>query len=361
MNKDAGRGGPLIVTVRLQDGEELPLIVDTGTSGTFLDESLAPKLGKPIGQETVQHWGKYTKKELYAAPELYLAGVRLMTGGSVMTLNSKQFPRDAGQPVMGVLGLDVLEHYCIQFDFAAGKVRILDDKEADKQTWGTAFPIIALNTKDDRPAVSQNLFGAQGPHSLIDSGYMSDGWLMPIYYQQWTNHAVRLPNGKVHSPLGRFGEHTYQDVSLDENNVESDGIGLRFLARHLVTLDFPGHTMYLKRTSDSPLVPRNVEAAAKSAGNSVVNLMVNLNKNSRMPGWSKNDRGNVTGIDFHYTGEFINSITVKSNKNGESSIYHYAFTRASKSSPWKLQKAWRTDQNGEMLEEYPVPQEPQPR
>ena len=35
--------------------------------------------------------------------------------------------------------------------------------------------------------------------------------------------------------------------------MESDGIGLRFLARHLVTLDFPKHTMYLQRQSIGPL------------------------------------------------------------------------------------------------------------
>jgi hypothetical protein len=42
-------------------------------------------------------------------------------------------------------------------------------------------------------------------------------------------------------------------------------------------------------------------------------------------------------------------------KKGDSSIYHYEFTRASKTSPWKLQKAWRADQNDHTVEEYPVP------
>ena len=35
-------------------------------------------------------------------------------------------------------------------------------------------------------------------------------------------------------------------------NVQSDGIGIDFLARHLVTLDFPNHTLYLKRQSIGP-------------------------------------------------------------------------------------------------------------
>jgi hypothetical protein len=253
MNEDAGRGGPLIVTVRLQNGKELPMLVDSGTSGTFLDKSLEPELGKTIGQVTLQSWGKHFKKSLYAAPTLYLGNVRLMTGSNITTLDFKQISL-AGEHVMGVLGYDTLEHYCIQFDFAAGKVRFFNDEKADKQKWGTAFQIVALNSKDSRPALAENLLGVQGPHSLIDSGYfVSVGWLMPKFYRQWTNQAVPLSNGEAHSPDGCLGGYIYQDVSLDENNVESDGIGLRFLARHMVTMDFPKHTLYLNRTRDWPL------------------------------------------------------------------------------------------------------------
>ena len=76
LNQDAGRGGSLIVTLRLESGEELPFIVDTGTSGTFLDKSLEPKLGKPLGTAVFQSWGVKKTNDVYAAPRLYLGGVR---------------------------------------------------------------------------------------------------------------------------------------------------------------------------------------------------------------------------------------------------------------------------------------------
>ena len=41
INQDAGRGGFLMVTVQLENGQELPMILDTGGGGTVLDESLA--------------------------------------------------------------------------------------------------------------------------------------------------------------------------------------------------------------------------------------------------------------------------------------------------------------------------------
>jgi NPCBM/NEW2 domain-containing protein len=98
-----------------------------------------------------------------------------------------------------------------------------------------------------------NLFGSQGPHSLIDSGFLSDGWLMPQYFQQWTNHAVLPARGEARWPNGLFGGEKYPFVSLPRIDVESDGLGLRFLARHLVTLDFPKQIMYLQRQSIGPL------------------------------------------------------------------------------------------------------------
>jgi hypothetical protein len=254
MNEFAGRGGWLIVTLRLESGEELPCVLDTGTSDTMIDKSLQPKLGKSLGTATFQSWGVKETNSMYAAPKLYLGGARLMmTGTDIFTYDCKPMSVATGRPIMGILGMDVLEHYCLQMDFAAGKLRFLDDERADKKMWGRAFPIVALNSRDPRPAVRENLLGAQGPHSLIDSGCDDDGWLMPKFFQQWTNRAVSPAKGEARSPVGMFGGQKYPYVSLRSQNVESDGIGIHFLARHLVTLDFPKRTMYLQRQSMGPL------------------------------------------------------------------------------------------------------------
>ena len=42
INHGAGRGGLLIVPVRIEGGDEVPFVLDTGSSGTLVDESLEP-------------------------------------------------------------------------------------------------------------------------------------------------------------------------------------------------------------------------------------------------------------------------------------------------------------------------------
>jgi hypothetical protein len=297
MNKMAGRGDFLIVTLRLQNGDELPLMLDTGTSGTLIDKSLAPRLGKPVGTVTYQSWGVVSRFKLYAPPRLYLGGEPLILTNPIAVYDAKRDFSDENQPVMGILGMDALIHYCVQMDFTAGKVRFLDDIRADKRQWGEAFPIVPLNSRDGRPAIAYNLLGLRGPHSLIDSGCLSDGWLMPQYFQQWTNQADPPPLGEARSPDGFLDGEKYPLVNLQMNNVESDGIGLRFLARHLVTLDFPNHTLYLKRQSFAPLSDPTRKSTRMKALEPLINAIVMEDTNAARLALGQIERGPATAFE----------------------------------------------------------------
>jgi len=266
INPDAGRGGLLIVTLTLESGEQLPFVVDTGTSGTMIDISLASKLGKPIGTARYQSWGVIKTNNYYTAPKLFLGGAPLlMTGPAISTYDFKMEFADVNSTVMGLLGMDVLEHYCIQLDFTAANMRFLPAEPGDKKDWGQAFPIVALNANDPRPAVAENLLGLHGPHSLIDIGCNFDGWLMTNNFQRWTNHSVPPAAGEAREPYANFAGARYPQVFVQPKNVESDGIGLHFFARHLVTLDFPHHTLYLARKTVGPLPSPGSKATALPA------------------------------------------------------------------------------------------------
>jgi hypothetical protein len=74
-----------------------------------------------------------------------------------------------------------------------------------------------------------------------------------------------------------------------------------------------------------------------------------LKEKGQLPGWSENDKGTI------YLEPYPNFEAFDGRKNGDSSTYHYDVDRASKDSPWKLQRAWQTDTNEHLVKEYPVP------
>ncbi len=364
MNQDAGRGGLLIVVVRLADGEKLPLVVDTGAPLTALDKSLEPKLGKRLDTVTLLNFGATQDAGVYAAPKLYLGNVPLQMAGTNIVTFDRQKLADRGWPwFRGFLGMDVLQNYCLQLDFAAGEMRFLDDEHADKKSWGKPFPLTDIG--DGCFSINENLVGVKGLGSVIDSGCDNSGWLQPALFRQWTNQESSS-DGKIYSPDGTLGGEIYHELDLrrldakslagDNGHLRFNGIGLRALAENLVTLDFPRRTMYLKHTSDWPLPDKDMEAVIKSSAKSSLKSLEQLLKKGQLPGASKGDHGKTTEFHFkHNASPYLDTATWDVLKNGDPSIYHYAFARAAKNSPWKLQKAWRTDQDDRTIEEYPVP------
>ncbi len=236
INHGAGRGGLLIVPVRLEDGEELPFVLDTGSTGTLMDKSLEPKLGKRLGTTTMHSWGTSRELPVFAAPRLYLGGVLLNIGDRVVSDDCQRMPSDSGSPVMGMLSIDCLRHYCIQLDFAAGRIRFLEPEHVNAVQLGKGFPITWVGS---RPFVHHDgLVEGMGTNSLIDTGYPTDGVI------------AELGPGTSYFEKRVWGGQTYTNLLLGTGG---NVLGLRFLARHLVTLDFENGTMYLRQQSVGPL------------------------------------------------------------------------------------------------------------
>jgi hypothetical protein len=246
--KDAGRGKWLVVMLRLDD-EELPFVLDTGSADTFLDKSLESKLGKRRGTTIFPHWGVKHEAGAFAKPELYLEHTPLkQTGRFVFTADWLPKAR-SGPPIMGVLGMDCLKHYCIQLDFEAGKMRLLDPDGESATGPGKAFP---LRFERGRPYIHHpGLLGGPSTSLLIDSGFDGDGGLgSEAFRQVLEQRASEADNGVKDLGSGwMFISEVVWDGATYTNLTIGEGgnlIGLRFLARHLVTLNFPKRTMYLK-------------------------------------------------------------------------------------------------------------------
>src|SRR5437867_2361095 len=209
LNKGAGRGDNLFVTLGLETAEELLFLVDTGSPCTVLDKSLEPKLGRRLGTTKVKWPGGKGRGSVYRAPKLYLDRTELLTAPRVVTLDLTPLPLLPGRPVRGILGMDCLRHYCIHLDFESGKMRFLDPDHPGDENPGKAFPLrILLGSVFTR----ENLAGVRGEKSQIDTGCNFDGTLKPKLWQRKlleqttfeTNAAASFPNGV-------WGGETYTD------------------------------------------------------------------------------------------------------------------------------------------------------
>lgn len=366
MNQDAGCGGLLKISIRLGYGGTVPFILDTGNPLTMVDQSFGPKLGNRLGSVTLKNFGFEQEATTYAAPPLYLGNVRLEKSGQygpyIIAYDRNQLESLWKYSASGILGMDVLRNYCIQLDFAARKVRFLDGSQADKSGWGRPIPLGDIG--DGCPAIHENFTGVTGIGTEIDTGCSYDGWLTPKLFEQWTNHPQTSMRGMMISTNGVLGGETYGQLDLlrvsdqaaasDDPKMKCCGVGLRVLSQNLVTLDFPNHTMYLKRTNPDKLEDNATVDAATRAGESALKYLMRLKNENQLPGWSKSDEraGDSTHIYFTLPGMVTFD---RLQKKGDSSLYHYVVNRPSKHEPWHLQKAWRADQNDKLLETYVTP------
>jgi len=362
LNKDAGRGDCLRVKLRLEDGEELLFMLDTGRPNTILDKSLEPKLGKRLG--TSWCWesfeGGLMKVGLYPAPKLYLGDTLLLTSSRVYTHDLQKLAHG----LMGVLGMDCLRHYCVQLDFTRDKMRFLDPDQPGSQDLGKPFPLTILS---GLLIARADYFGMGNVWFCPDTGLVGpDAEMRPGLFRRelrqhptvWTAQ-VTMSGGRQASMAGFssgvFGGQAYSNLIYEKWAgcwPYGDLLGLPFLARNLVTFNFPKRTMYLKQVSVDPIDPGCflIVDAAEFLGS--------LKEKGRLPGLSKGEKaeGSVQTPEKTMPTTYPVSFTFSLQKKGDASSCHYAVVQATRDGDWKLKRAWRTDASGHILKEYPVPE-----
>jgi hypothetical protein len=349
--------------LRIEDGKDLPFLLDTGSAVTTLNKSLEPKLGKRIEVVNVQYgWlGKRTSN-IYLAPKLYLGNTKLMTGKQIWTDDLGQVP-GADTPLMGILGMDCLQHYCLQLNFSSAALSFLDPALLEETNLGQPIP---LTVSRGQFFVNENLLGEKRRRTLIDSAEYDDGALSATAFTLGQrNQKVMLRSfGRDREgifPQGVLAGETYTNLILKDCSLSSNPhmniIGLRFLARHLVTLNFPKRTMYLRRcqpenlgdwTDSDPAYALTMEADA---------FLTKLKAAGQLPGFQRGDRGNVSNWTppENSSETYPMTRTFIAGKDGTSDEFHYVLIKTAQSQPWTLQKAWRTDAAGHIVVIYPVP------
>ena len=263
ISQDIRKMSALTVNLTLDDGTTVKVMVDTGSYETHLDNSLAPYLGKKKRSEKVIFPAMgWIEADFYEFPKLYLNGTLLDKGGQV-AVYPLRLRKSKDAEIRGILGMDCLKHYCLQIDPEAGKLRFLDPHGLDKKNLGRAYD---MNNKTYMGAyfINGNLLGDLDTQAVLDTGWSSDGALQIDNFRRAVRqHRAMLvekgdpmtsnPPSKALMEVGKFRNGNYTNLIVEDTR-NIDIIGLRFLSRHLATLDFPGLTLYLKRIDDTATV-----------------------------------------------------------------------------------------------------------
>ncbi|MGB8368618.1 MAG: hypothetical protein ACLPYZ_14300 [Limisphaerales bacterium] len=369
----------IYLTLRLENGKQLLFIVDTGGTATVLDKSLEPVLGKRLGTRKGNYpfFGKATLN-VYDAPKLYLGNTQLLMDKRIFTDDLSQFQDE--QPIVGIIGMDCLRHYCIQLDFADHKIRFLDPDHSESENLGEKFPL-TYNFSDGIPSIRANFFGKSTARWEIDTGFTVDIAPRPKplrELQEQTSGQLIFSKQKKNSTNGFVYGTFYLCPQIIFNNeactnfIWSDSrgenlIGLRFLSRYLTTLNFPKRMMLLQHSNAESLADK--DSVTNFLGNALaqtlytfapaaINFLTNLKEADQLPGWLKNEPGEIH-ISCQPKGDNLEDYPVSqtfiATKKGDVSQYHYIVVQPSKNSTLKLQRAWRTDAKGRVVEEYHVP------
>ncbi|MDB6040695.1 MAG: hypothetical protein JWM99_4536 [Verrucomicrobiales bacterium] len=334
INKEAGHGGHLMVMLRLESGEELPFEVDTGSPVTFLDRSLENKLGRRLG--TMPVWNVSGDKQtsgIFKSIKLYSGKTPLITADHIQSYDFKQHP-------MGILGMDCLRHYCIQLDFEARAMRFLrpDRIQMPAVDLGKAFP---LTFRDGKAFVRHRNFLGNTTDLLVDLGCNIDGL---------TEKGTNLFDGVYMQSCHWEGEKYLDLIIASPGNTEA--LGLRFLARHMVTLDFPGHALYLKRT-DNVSTDEVGNARGESARMSGLKFLLSRARKAQLPGWPVNDE---EPIYFREKSSLDSQMVSFRFREADSfSLMSYEISRTVEDTAWRLLKAWKVYENGRTNEVLVIP------
>ena len=98
--------------------------------------------------------------------------------------------------------------------------------------------------------------------------------------------------------------------------------------------------MYLKKTATGPLVDNDMH--------SVMKFIADLKGKNELPGWLGDEKNQIYFNYYPYSASDVLDVF----KSGDGTTYHYTVVRNPVDGTWKLQRAWQTNANGQIVKEF---------
>jgi predicted aspartyl protease len=253
--KIAKGGDPIFLPVTF-NGEEHQFLLDTGASHTTFDVSFKHQLGKAKTIVKGITSGGPMKLEVFDAPDANLGPFNLKDSNEVTCVDLTMFGFIEGRRISGFVGMNFLSRHVIQIDCDKGRLLFLKPTIAPNPAWGKGLTIKyhPLGV----PQIAGVILGDTKVDFWVDAGCNASGTLQSKAFdtilstkQLKTSETLfATATGVIRQRETRvstvsIGPFEYENLILHEGYLSA--LGLPFLSRHTVTLDFPNGTVYFKK------------------------------------------------------------------------------------------------------------------
>lgn len=240
----ARQGDLLRIPVEI-GGSEYEFLLDTGAMANVLDKSLAEKLG-PLKRSRRSY--PQGVPPLYQLPVAKLGGTDIAVTGDTALVDLAELRRMSGYDIQGLLGINFLQTFVLELDFDNGSVSFLEAAPQRK-----AKPFHLSRDPHDRRMLLIDILPDRSVPFLVDTGMASPGvgeLTSAVFDELLEANRLTLlgPEAKTLTLAGVVSNRKAQvDVfklaGFEHRNLRVsagtlNGLGLRFLSRYKVTLDF---------------------------------------------------------------------------------------------------------------------------
>ena len=256
-----------IIPVRVNGGEPVPFVFDTGASIHVVDEETARRAGVTGGVERSMSGGGQAPARARFADGLTFAAGGLEWKGQRAAVTNLGYPKR--KHFAGMLGAPVLTRYPVQFDFERGVMRLIDPAAYAPPAKATRVPFELV---EDLPIVRALVDAGGGPieaRLMIDTGAGTEVDLNRPFVDAHGLLAVMVDAKPVDRPAGIGGTSPFlygtgkrvtlgglvferprlglsRATSGSSSSAERDGIlGNDLLRRFVVTFDYRRRTLVL--------------------------------------------------------------------------------------------------------------------
>ena len=253
--KIARGGDPILLPVTFKEQDYL-FLLDTGSSHTVFDTSFRHELGEVKSVKKGLTSGSPILAEFFNAPEAFLGPLNLKGSNEVSCLDLNMLSLIVGRTISGIISMNFLKRHVIQIDFDKGILSFLQPNKEQHPDWG-----IELAIKYDSlgwPQITGLILDDIEVDFVIDTGANSTGGLSNDIFDQILSEKklktseilFATASGVIRKREIRIdslsvGSFKYAEFIFGEANWSH--LGLLFLSRHIVTLDFPNNRIYLKK------------------------------------------------------------------------------------------------------------------